>query len=254
MTVVHQLAWRSAGMSRKGPRRKINEDAFLDAGERGLWAVADGIGGHDSGDLASDGICRELAGVELNSTINECIARIEASLRLLNTNLRNEARSRGPGVLIGSTFSGVLIRGQHAVCLWSGDSRTYLCRGDALFQLTRDHKLVEEMVYSGEICAADAIHHPHRHIITRAIGAEDSVHIDLNHVTLTIGDRLLLCTDGLSDCLDPETIADIMQDDPLKTVARLLDEGDARGRKDDATAIAITIVGEAGMDERAKTP
>lgn len=254
MNAVHQLAWRSAGLSRKGPSRKINEDAFLDAGERGLWAVADGMGGHDAGDLASDGICRELEALELNPTLNECIARIEAGLRRLNSSLRKEARARGPETLIGSTFAGVLIRGRHAVCLWSGDSRTYLSRGDALFQLTRDHKLVEDMVGSGEICAADAARHPHRHIITKAIGADDSIHIDLNHVTLTTGDRLLLCTDGLSDCLDPETIADTMQDDPAETVARLLDAGDARGRRDDATAIAITIVGETAIDERASMP
>jgi serine/threonine protein phosphatase PrpC len=254
VTVWHQLAWRSAGLSRKGPRREVNEDAFLDASERGLWVVADGMGGHSAGDLASDGICRELGALELNPTITECIARIEASLRRVNTSLRNEARARGPEVLIGSTFAGVLIRGRHAVCLWSGDSRAYLCRGDALFQLTRDHKLVEDMVCSGEICAADMAHHPHRHIITRAIGTEDSVHIDLNHVTLTAGDRLLLCTDGLSDCLDPTTIADTMQEDPVETVTRLLDAGDAGGRKDDATAIAITIVGDAPIDDRATAP
>lgn len=254
MTAGHQLTWRSAGLSRQGPRRAINEDAFLDAGERGLWVVADGMGGHAAGDLASDGICRELGALELNPTISECIARIEATLRRLNTSLRIEARLRGPDVLIGSTFAGLLIRGRHAVCLWSGDSRAYLARGDALFQLTRDHKLVEDMVCSGEIHTDDAAHHPHRHIVTRAIGAEDSVHIDLNHVTLTTGDRLLLCTDGLSDALNPATIADTMHEDPVKCVVQLLDAGDARGRKDDATALAITIVGETALADRAATP
>lgn len=254
MTVWHQLAWRSAGLSRRGPRREINEDAFLDASERGLWVVADGMGGHAAGDLASDGICRELGALKLNPTINECIARIESTLRRVNTSLRNEARSRGPDVLIGSTFVGVLIRGRHAVCLWSGDSRAYLARGASLFQLTRDHKLVEDMVCSGEICAADMAHHPHRHIVTRAIGAEDSVHIDLNHVTLTTGDRLLLCTDGLSDVLDPDFIAATMHADPGECVMRLLDAGDARGRKDDATAVAITITGETAVDDRVTAP
>ncbi|MDF1791794.1 MAG: protein phosphatase 2C domain-containing protein [Thalassobaculaceae bacterium] len=254
MTVWHQLSWRSAGQSRKGPRRAVNEDAFLDASERGLWVVADGMGGHAAGDLASDEICRELGALELNPTINECIARIEACLRRVNTSLRNEARARGPEVLIGSTFAAVLIRGRHAVCLWSGDSRAYLSRDDALFQLTRDHKLVEDMVCAGEIGAADVAHHPHRHIITRAIGAEASVHIDLNHVTLTTGDRLLLCTDGLSDCLDPATIAGTMRDDPADAVACLLDAGDAQGRKDDATAVAITITGESAIDDRSTAP
>lgn len=254
MTVWHQLSWRSAGLSRKGPRREVNEDAFLDASERGLWVVADGMGGHAAGDLASDGICRELGALDLNPTINECIARIESTLRRVNTSLRNEARSRGPDVLIGSTFAGLLIRGRHAVCLWSGDSRAYLARGDTLFQLTRDHKLVEDMVCSGELCAGDAARHPHRHIVTRAIGADDAVHIDLNHVTLTTGDRLLLCTDGLSDCLDPQTIADILQNDPETCVQALLDTGDRRGRKDDATAIAVTILGETAADDLTTAP
>jgi len=254
VTVWHQLSWRSAGLSRKGPRRGVNEDAFLDASERGLWVVADGMGGHAAGDLASDGICRELGALDLNPTINECIARIEATLRRVNTSLRNEARARGPEVLIGSTFAGLLIRGRHAVCLWSGDSRAYLARGGTLFQLTRDHKLVEDMVCNGELRADDAAVHPHRHIITRAIGAEDQVHIDLNHVTLTTGDRLLLCTDGLSDCLDPATLVQAMHGAPAACVARLLDIGESRGRTDDATAIAITIMGESAGGDPAPGP
>jgi protein phosphatase len=254
VTVWHQLAWRSAGQSRRGPRREVNEDAFLDAGERGLWVVADGMGGHTAGDLASDGICRELAALDLYPTINESIARIETALRRVNVGLRSEARSRGSDVLIGSTFAALLIRGRHAVCLWSGDSRAYLARGDTLYQLTRDHKLVEDLVCSGEIQAEDAARHPHRHVVTRAIGADDTVHIDLNHVTLADGDRLLLCTDGLSDCLAPQIIADTLRDDPRDSVHRLLDAGDLRGRKDDATAVAIAIVGEAAADDRTTVP
>ena len=243
MTVWHQLTWRSAGMTRKGPRRSTNEDAFLDAGENGLWVVADGMGGHAAGDVASGGICRGLAGLALSPTIGECIARIESALRRVNLDLRAEARARGPEVLIGSTFAALLIRGRHAVCLWSGDSRAYLARDGGLYLLTRDHKLVHDLIDAGEIAADAAASHPQRHVITHAIGADDAIRIDLNHVTLVEGDRLLLCTDGLSDCLDPATIVSTMDDDPTTCVGRLLDIGDARGRADDATAVAIAITG-----------
>lgn len=250
MNTWQLLDWTSAAESRKGVRRVVNEDAFLDSGETGLWAVADGMGGHDAGDVASAAIRDELAGLALAPTINECIARIETGLRRVNTRLRTAAEARGPDSVIGSTFAALLIRGRHAVCLWSGDSRAYLARDGSLYLLTRDHKLVHDLVEAGEIQASDADGHPQRHVITRAIGAEETVRLDLNHVTLAEGDRLLLCTDGLSDKLDPAAIALGMTEPPETCVRWLMDASDRAGRTDDSTAIAIAIGPSAAIDPR----
>jgi len=237
-----ELAWRSAGLTSQGLRGAANQDAFLSDDGRGLWLVADGMGGHRGGEVAAGAICDKLAAIELSDTLSRSIGQIETALREVNRDLRALARAEAPDTVIGATLAAVLIQGRHAICLWSGDSRAYLARREEIFLLTRDHKLVDELVATGEVEGSAAPSHPSRHIVTRAVGATDVLEIDLNHVTLQAEDRLLLCTDGVSDRLTVADLADALALPVEACVRTAIDIARRSGGSDDATAIAIDIL------------
>ena len=241
MSTARRLVWQSAARTVPGPSHPVNEDAYLDAAHAGLWAVADGMGGHSQGDFASLSVCEALSTAPFAATLGERVGALETALGEVNAMLRAAANDRGPGVTIGAAVAGLVIHDHHAVCLWSGDSRAYLSRDDALYQLTRDHKLVRELVDSGRLSEAEAATHPDRHVITSAIGVQEPVRVEVAHVPLQAGDRLLLCTDGVSDCYMPMEIGEAMRLDPLSCVDTLLSGVSVRGGSDDATAVAISI-------------
>jgi serine/threonine protein phosphatase Stp1 len=174
-----------------GAVRTHNEDSFVNRPDLGLWAVADGAGGHQAGDVASRIITDTLNAVATGIRAGELLA--EVRLRLAQG---VEAARRGPHAMLVSTIVVLLARSDHYACLWAGDSRAYLLRGGRFRQLTRDHSLVQEMFDAGTISGAEAEHHPAANIITRAVGAET---LELDKVTdrLYAGDRFLLCSDGL---------------------------------------------------------
>ncbi|WP_277183830.1 protein phosphatase 2C domain-containing protein [Caballeronia sp. BR00000012568055] len=233
MTFTTEFRWKSAARTDTGCVRQINEDAILDAPDRGLWAVADGMGGHAVGDLASRMVIESLAGM----TSHSAIAYARAQLLDVNTQLRAEALRRQVS-RIGSTVVLLAARDGACVYLWAGDSRIYLLRRGRLTQLTRDHSHVEELKARGQLTAEEALHHPAQHLITRAVGALDVLELDEDSVDLRDGDTFLLCSDGLSNELSEEEMADELAEPDCQLAAqRLLEIALSRGGRDNISVI-----------------
>jgi protein phosphatase len=195
--------FHGAGLTHAGLVRDRNEDSILTDPSGALWAVADGMGGYGHGDVASDIVIDRLSLVT-----EDGLAAQALRARLAEANHEIIARVRAPGMdQMGSTVVAALIQNSVATIAWAGDCRAYLMRGGALRLLTRDHTVVQEMVEQGLLHARDRDHHPESHVVTRAIGFEPDVEIDTVMVPLVPGDRLMLCSDGLTACLSDQEIA-----------------------------------------------
>ena len=190
--------WTSASRSHPGRVRQVNEDACLDQSEHGLWAVADGMGGHSLGELASGLAVQSLMGLPAAEDLEQRVAVALDCLQEVNRHLRAEALRREVP-LIGTTIAALLAAGGLCSCLWAGDSRIYLCRAGRLKQLTRDHSGFEVARSRHVSRSDDTVERPQTNLITRALGAEDTLYIDRVNVELRDGDIFLLCTDGLSN-------------------------------------------------------
>jgi protein phosphatase len=197
-THTSSFRWTSASRTHPGRVRQVNEDACLDQSEYGLWAVADGMGGHTLGELASglavQGLMDLPAAEDLEQRVNGAIDRLQA----VNRRLRGEAL-RHDVPLIGTTIAALLAARNLCSCLWAGDSRIYLYRAGRLRQLTRDHSHLEAARSRHVSRSDDTLERPRANLITRALGAEDMLEIDSITVELCDGDIFLLCTDGLSN-------------------------------------------------------
>ncbi len=233
--------WLSWGATDVGTVRSGNEDAFVERPELRLWAVADGAGGHEHGEVASAELKASLeASMELSGSdlVAEVRARVGAVHEALCSRAAKEAAATLRPVTIASTLVVFLADGEHFACLWCGDSRAYLLRGGVLTQLTRDHSLVQEMVDAGVLDAADAESHPRANVLTRAIGAEGPAP-QLDKITgrAEAGDRFLLCSDGLFKALDAATIGQLIAgNDPARLLIKAALAADAR---DNITALVV---------------
>ena len=197
--------WTSASRSHVGLVREINEDSYLDQPERGLWAVADGMGGGTVGDFASRMVIEALSNAPSPGSVEKFVADTRERLQTVNQQLRAEAAIRNAQI-IGSTVVALLAYDRYCGYLWAGDSRIYLYRNARLRQLTRDHSQVEERRSRGHVTVEDAIHRPAQHGVTRAVGAVDTLDLDEEIVEVTDGDIFLLCSDGLSNAVSEQEI------------------------------------------------
>lgn len=226
--------WESAGFSDVGLVRKLNEDSFLDRPDLGLWVVADGMGGHSSGEVASGSICSGLAAMPLSFGLSQAVDFIDESCLLINQQLMSIARERGADMVIGSTVVALISRGRNAVVLWAGDSRLYRLRGGLLQQLSEDHCYRPEPGRESELDSSAN----YDHIITRAVGADDQLFLDLDAASLVAGDRYLLCSDGLSNELTEEQLTQLMAGGSASACSRrLVDQALQAGGRDNVTAI-----------------
>ena len=174
MTAInHKLRYRSAARTHAGAVRQRNEDAVLERPEIGLWAVADGAGGHQCGDYASGNIITALGKVSPTLSTVQLIDDIRSRLSRVNQELRERAADIGPRAMICSTVVVLLIVEGRSCCLWAGDSRCYLLRGGALRQVSRDHSYVQNLVDRGEIRPEAAADHPLAHVVTNLLGAAE---------------------------------------------------------------------------------
>ncbi len=229
-------AW---GATHPGTVRAVNEDSLLTLPGHGLFAVADGAGGHSAGDVASGRLCQALGALPGGLGPDEMLHEIRQAVRAVHAGLRQEAARRGDAV-IASTLVVLLLGKTHFAALWSGDSRIYLARAGVLAQITRDHSLVQDLVEAGALSASDAEHHPQANIITRAIGApDDSGELDKKTGEALAGDCFLLCSDGLTKTLaDAAILALLAAPDPA---AALLEAALAAGARDNVTAVVIRL-------------
>ncbi|RZI42842.1 serine/threonine-protein phosphatase [Herbaspirillum sp. HC18] len=237
MTHANPFNWTSSSLSHAGLVRKINEDSVLDLPERGMWAVADGMGGHTLGDFASRAVVEALEALPFADSLEQCIADARACLQAVNHKLREEALSRGAQI-IGSTVVVLLAHGRRCAYLWAGDSRAYLCRNGHLMQLSRDHSQVEELLACGTLTAEEALHHPARNLITRAVGAADTLDVDSEAIEVADGDVFLLCSDGVSNELSEQEIRGaLVTGDCRQAVTELVDIALNRGGRDNISAV-----------------
>jgi PPM family protein phosphatase len=246
--------WHGVGLTDRGRVRTSNQDAFAILNQCGIWIVADGMGGRAGGDIASritvDGVADELSqrlGSRLSDS-TELQSRSDLLLQVVhhsNQAVRDEA-SRLPELLgMGTTLVILMIlpRPQPtALFAHVGDSRAYCLRSGVLTQVTRDHSFVEESLRNGLLMEAEAVDHPMRHVLTRAVGAELEVEIEITIHALAPQDTLLLCTDGLTKMLPDRVMRDIVSRPaapPHEICQALVDEANARGGEDNTTVVLV---------------
>ncbi len=233
--------WSSASRTDTGNVRAHNEDACIALPDRGLWAVADGMGGHDSGEVASNAIIETLGGIHRPPNLHSLVNEIESQLLVCNANLRTLALSRGRDNIVGATAVVLVAYAGLAVYLWAGDCRLYRYRQGRLVQLTQDHTQVEEMVSCGLLTRAAARTHPNANVVTRAVGARDALFMDIDAEPIQDGDRFLLCSDGLDKELEDREIAELLADgEDADAVDALIDLALSRRGRDNITVVVAT--------------
>jgi serine/threonine protein phosphatase PrpC len=244
-TFRRPIHWHSLAQTHVGCVRDVNEDAILAKPEIGLWAVADGMGGHHVGDVASSKIIAALDAITPSENLCDTVDALEDALLDINNNMLEYAQVMFEHGTMGSTLVSLLIKDRVGVCLWAGDSRLYRFRNQQLTQVTRDHSQLEEMLAAGLIAPEDEEHYPHKNVITRAIGVEELLFIDATIFTAQIGDIFLLCSDGLYNAVNLEEItAAFALREPELMVPHLVELALAKGAKDNVSVIAV--LGSAG--------
>jgi serine/threonine protein phosphatase PrpC len=225
--------------------RKINEDACLEQttlGNGGLWAVADGMGGHEAGDVASSMIIETLRQVAAPNDLKAFVHHVETALHQVNRRLQEKAARDYEHRTIGSTVVILLIYQDQAACLWVGDSRIYRLRRSRLQQLTRDHSHVQELLDRGLINADEANNHPMSNVITRAVGSSEDLQVDKIAFTIEPGDVYLLCSDGLNKVVSDSEIARFLANTQAEyAVKGLLNTALRRMADDNVTTAVVTI-------------
>ncbi|MDN6859257.1 protein phosphatase 2C domain-containing protein [Pseudomonas sp. CAN2814] len=233
------LFYRSAAHSHVGLVRQINEDAYLDRPEDGLWVVADGMGGHAAGDYVSSLIVDSLRRIAPPDSLEDYDEILRRGLAQVNDAVREETRVRGVSIM-GSTVVLMAVREDRGLCLWAGDSRLYRLRDGELSAVSRDHSYVQELQDSGLLSEAEARVHPRANIVTRAIGVQDQLELSALQLDILPGDTWLLCSDGLTRTAEDHEIRDVLgHADPYQVVRSLVHLGLTRGAPDNITAIVI---------------
>jgi serine/threonine protein phosphatase PrpC len=231
-----------------GRVRKLNEDRLIARAEVGLWAVADGMGGHQAGDVASTMLVEALADVAPLGSGYAFLDNVQEAVQRVNRTLVAHARLSRPGTVIGSTLVVLLAYAGHYACLWAGDSRAYLLRAGRMEQITRDHSMVQEMIDSGALDHSEARSFGRSNVITRAVGVNDRLALDLHQGPIQDGDLFLLCSDGLTTMLDDPEVAAILREQPIDRAAdTLLQHTLDRGAKDNISLVLIRA--DAAVDD-----
>lgn len=260
------LVRRGYGCTDVGRRRAINEDAFLVDDGLGLYVVADGMGGHSSGEVASSEAIETLhnmvrrerdaltavedlpKGRELPGVSHRPVA-MRRALRILESAVQhatymvfgmaeNDPERRG----MGTTLSVLFLRGDFALTAQVGDSRVYRVREGTAQQITEDHTLIAWQLKRGLITPAEARDSQQKNVITRAVGSRDYVQVDTNCVAVESGDAFLICSDGLHGYLEEPEIAEVMRLGPEAATRRLVDLANERGGRDNITSIAVQLL------------
>ena len=232
--------WISYARTDVGKVRKVNEDSVLDHGDAGIWVVADGMGGHAAGDVASRSIVEKLGAIKASADANELINAVENGLLEVNESLLQQAAERTDRQTMGSTVSVMVAFHKKCFSLWAGDSRTYRVRNGRLQRMTSDHSKVQDLVDDGLLNEEEAERHPEANVITRAIGATRNLYIDLDVHDVDAGDRYMLCSDGLYKEVAEEEMADLIsQGSPEDACNALVELTLERGSRDNVTVIVI---------------
>lgn len=242
-----------------GRKRKGNEDSLHVNPEQNLFVVADGMGGHAAGEVASkiavdsinEFVCLTGGDEEitwpfgLDDSISYDGNRLKTAIKYANRKVLEATKERTEYEGMATTVAAVLVDSDKANVGHVGDSRVYLWREDAFTQLTSDHSWVNEQLLSGVLSAEQARTHPLRNVVTRALGGKNDLQVDIQCQEMRAGDILLICSDGLTTMVPDEDIADVFRaaaGDIEKTAQGLVDEANARGGEDNITVLLIQFL------------
>jgi protein phosphatase len=223
----------SAGISDVGRLRPSNQDALAELNDVGVWAVADGMGGYRDGDVASRMVCEALQGLSAEGTLDQAVEVLRQRVSDVNRRLYEASVRRINPIVSGSTVAMLLVRRTSCAVLWAGDSRIYRWRQNRLMQLTTDHTWAAELNLQHADEEAD-------HAITRAVGGESTLALDVRRDKVHLGDRYLLCSDGLTRELSDTQIAAAMAAPDVQSCARKLIEATLKaGARDNVTVVVV---------------
>lgn len=235
-TTNRDVTLRSEARTHVGRVRIVNEDRLLDRSDRGLWAVADGMGGHRGGAAAAETVVTALTMLADDlRPIDE--ARVCDALVRANRSIHDGG---GADATSGATVVAALITGATATICWAGDSRAYRVRDGCAERLTRDHSVVQGLIDAGVLSEAMAERHPQANVVTRALGVAPTIALETVTIAIAPGDRLLLCSDGVSRSLGPRdfaTMPDAIHDGADRFMANALQ----RDGSDNATLIVVAV-------------
>jgi len=234
------VAFECVSRTDVGLRRKVNEDSMLVRTDRGLWAVADGMGGHDAGDVASAKVTEALLRLPIVYGLDEMVEIAIGQLKRVNAELI--ALAGADDRTIGSTVVGLAIADGQYRCFWAGDSRAYRVRRQEIAQLTRDHSLVQGLVDAGMLRPDEAENHPNANVITRAVGVAPELKIDIASGDAQPGDQFLLASDGLTRMVDnTELVAELASKQPEQAADKLIETVLSRGAPDNVSIIIVKL-------------
>lgn len=235
------LTWRAAAITDIGTVRSINEDSFFDGSAQTFWAVADGMGGHAAGDLASQLVVAHLESIRHPNSMATFVDLVDEAIYQANEELIRIAQAKYNNQIIGSTVAALLAHRRFCAFVWAGDSRIYRVRGDGIDLITPDHTQAEEMVEQGLLSPQEAEAHPAFNILTRAVGARSPLVLDVEVEAASVGDVYVLCSDGLNKAVPDAQILQVVRDNHLvgKACGELVELAKAQGAKDNITVIVV---------------
>lgn len=236
------FTFEDGAATHEGRVRDHNEDRFLRKPRSGVWVVADGMGGHEAGDFASEAIVDSITSIGLASSAEDLQARFVDRISRAHTIIQDRSRELN-GATVGATVVGLLIYKAGFACIWAGDSRIYRMREGRLSQVTVDHTEAQELLASGAITAEQAENWPRKNVITRAIGVSESPNLEEKYGNLEIGDTFLLCSDGLTEHIEDAEIEAILNEHGAqKSCEVLVDMTLERGARDNVTIVVVRCV------------
>ena len=235
-----ELSW--AALTDVGRRREVNQDALF--ADYPLFVVADGMGGHIGGEIASSNTVARLSGVVDAGTVSPKTIEKALARAVKDIASHPEATDDGTGTTVTGVYLDTSGTEPHWVSLNIGDSRVYLLRDDTLVQITTDHSVVQELIAAGRLSPEEAEHHPYGNVITRAVGPSDSVRPDYVRLGVVDGDRFVICSDGLTKELTDYGIQHFLRQhaDPGEAADAMMDAALENGGRDNVTVIVLNVV------------
>jgi len=238
------FSFTSVENTHQGNVRTLNEDSILSRPDAGLWVVADGMGGHEAGEVASQMLVADLASLPSRAYVSDFVDDVEDTLLLVNQKLRTHSMAHLNGLTVGSTVACLILRGAIGVVLWVGDSRLYRFRDGQLEQLTKDHSEVQAQIDRGVLTPEQAENSSIKNMLSRAIGAFESVDVDVNAFPIKHDDVFLLCSDGLYNELSAKELKQILSRGPLTKISdKLMSECLRNEAKDNVSFIVVKAQG-----------
>jgi len=234
------LSFASTEMTHPGSVREVNEDSILSRSDSGLWAVADGMGGYEAGDLASSMLVDALNDITFTEKFSDDINRIEETVIDVNQMILDHSEKVLDGRVFGSTVVIAFMQDTIGFVLWAGDSRLYRLRSNLLTRVTKDHSQLQEMLDSNLLLPEEIEDYPEQNVITRAVGAEQNLMLDMQAFEIEEDDKFLLCSDGLYNAIDEKDIQSILNSGSIKlNTEQLINRALENGASDNVSFILI---------------